>query len=502
MRDHLLLYVNGRRLRVDGDEAFLTLSDFLRRRQRLTGTKVVCAEGDCGACAVMVGRPAAELNSLRYCSVNSCIQLMFQLDATHIVTIEGLTDGPNLNPVQRSMVACQGTQCGFCTPGFVVSLCDLMQDPRKPSAHDVRRALTGNLCRCTGYDTIIRAALQTDRSQLKSIDALYPPAEILKALTSGEGEEVRVESPAGKFFKPASVESAVRFRRENPNCLIVSGATDLGVQRNKGIRRIELVMSTAGLREMREITVTPRGLSIGAGVNLMDLERAAGVHLPELSRFLEFFGSPLIRNAATLAGNLINASPIGDLIPALLALDGEIELTKRGSSRWVKGDQFYTGYRRTVLASDEIVTRVLLPLPSHGEIFKLYKVSRRKDLDISAVNAGIWMRAAGENIQEIRLAFGGVGPVVVRLAKTEAFLVNKPISLELFEQAGEIARGEIKPISDVRGSEDYRRTLAGNILIKFWHDLGREPDGPGLSPLPVPAVREPSLMRSPEGGLP
>ena len=251
-----------------------------------------------------------------------------------------------------------------------------------------------------------------------------------------------------------------------------------------------------------KITVTPRGLSIGAGVNLMDLERAAGVHLPELSRFLEFFGSPLIRNAATLAGNLINASPIGDLIPALLALDGEIELTKRGSSRWVKGDQFYTGYRRTVLASDEIVTRVLLPLLSHGEIFKLYKVSRRKDLDISAVNAGIWMRAAGENIQEIRLAFGGVGPVVVRLAKTEAFLVNKPISLELFEQAGEIARGEIKPISDVRGSEDYRRTLAGNILIKFWHDLGREPDGPGLSPLPVPAVREPSLMRSPEGGLP
>ncbi|MGD0541942.1 MAG: FAD binding domain-containing protein [Tepidisphaeraceae bacterium] len=477
MRDHLLIYLNGRVLRIGGDDAFLTLAEFLRRSRRLTGTKIVCAEGDCGACAVLVGRVSAEGNRIRYASVNSCIQLMFQLDATHVVTVEGLKYGDELNPIQKTMVSCHGTQCGFCTPGFVVSLCDFVQKTERVDAHDVRRALVGNLCRCTGYDSIVRAAMQADRSAMKSLDELYPPENMLAELTTAGSQEVCIQASCAKFLKPVSIESALRFRRENADCLIVSGATDLAVQRNKGTRRFDAVMSCAAVRELHGIEITPQGLCIGAGSTLSQLEGVSATHLPELSRSLAYFGSPLIRNAATLAGNLVNASPIGDAIPTFFALDGEVEIAGANSRQWIKIDKFYAGYRRTVLKSDEIVTRMRLPIPARGEAFKIYKVSKRKDLDISSFGAAIWMRLSGARVEQIRIAFGGVAPVVVRLPRAEAFLSGKIASRELFAEAGNIACGEVNPISDVRGTEAYRRVLAKNILVKFWQDIEGDDSG-------------------------
>lgn len=472
MRDHLLIYLNGQPTRIQGEAAFLTLSDFLRRRQRLTGTKVVCAEGDCGACAVLVGRPTENGKKLQYASVNSCIQLMFQLDGAHVVTVEGLRAGPQMNPIQESMVKCHGAQCGFCTPGFVVALYDLMQDGRPVDATAVRRGLVGNLCRCTGYDSIIRAALETDRAQLKTIDALYPPEPILAALAPAAAEEASIEAAGGlRFYKPISVEQAVAFRAANPGCLIVAGATDLGVQRNKGIRKITVAMSTAALTELRVIRVDADSILVGATATLTDLERASASPLPELSAFLAWFGSPLIKNTSTLAGNLVNASPIGDTIPALFVLDGQIELAGPAGRRWVNINQFYTGYRKTVLADDEIVTAARIPLPKAGEVFKLYKISKRKDLDISSFGAAIWMRISGRVIDDVRIAYGGVAPTVVRLPKTETLLRGRAAVLELFETAAITAGDEVAPITDVRGSADYRRTLSRNILIRFWHDL-------------------------------
>lgn len=474
MRDHLLIYLNGRALRVTGEDAFLTLAEFLRRGCGLTGTKIVCAEGDCGACAVLVGRVSAEGDSIRYASVNSCIQMMFQLDAAHVVTVEGLKYGDGLNPIQDAMVSCHGTQCGFCTPGFVVSLCDLMQKDGSVTAHDVRRGLVGNLCRCTGYDSIVRAAMQADRSAMKSIDELYPPGEMLAELAAAGLQEVDISADGARFFKAVSLESALRFRKENSDCLIVSGATDLAVQRNKGIRKFSTVMSCTAVREIQGIEITAGSFCIGAGATLSELERESAEHLPELSRSLAYFGSPLIKNAGTLAGNLVNASPIGDTIPAFFVLEGEVEIAGENSRRWVRIEDFYTGYRKTVLRNDEIVTRMRLPIPAEDEVFKIYKVSKRKDLDISSFGAAIFMRMAGLRIEQIRIAFGGVGPMVVRLPRAEAFLAGKIGSRELFAEAGNIACGEVTPISDVRGSEGYRRTLAKNILIKFWQDVEGE----------------------------
>jgi xanthine dehydrogenase small subunit len=469
MRDRIRFYLNGNLTEVAGDDNFLTLSDFLRRRKNLTGTKVVCAEGDCGSCTVLVGR--AEGDSIRYLAVCSCIQLLFQLDASHIVTAEGLRDGRELNPIQQAMVSCQGTQCGFCTPGFVVSLQGMMNDGGEVDAEKVRRGLTGNLCRCTGYDSILRAAMSVDRSALKSVDALYPPAAMLPDLSTAAGEEVRIDTATRRFFKPVTIAQAVRFRLDNPNCTVIAGGTDLGVVYNKRVREIPVALSLGGIASLRATSLDRGVMHLGAATTLTDLQSIAQNQLPELADFMEWFGSPLIRNAGTLGGNLVTGSPIGDTLPAMIALGAEIELTGLTHTRCVPIEQFYSGYRKTVLAADELVTSVRIPLLGESQTLKLYKISRRKDLDISSFGAAIWMLRTNGIIEDLRLAFGGVGPMVIRMLRTEALLRGKPPTIELFEQAGEVARDEVTPISDVRGSAEYRRTLAGNILLKFWHEV-------------------------------
>ncbi len=469
MRDHILLYLNGQPVSVSGDDVFLTLSDFLRRRRGMTGTKVVCAEGDCGSCAAMVGR--VDGDRIHYAAVTSCIQIVFQLDGTHVITVEGLRDGRELNPLQQAMVACHGAQCGFCTPGFVVAMYDLMQGGRPVDAEQARRGLVGNLCRCTGYDSIVRAAMTVEPGELKPIDVLYPPGPMIDVLTRAAGAEVRIETPAKKFYKPVALEQAVRFRGDNPGCLIVAGATDLGVVYNKRTRAIDVALSLAALPELRAITLDGETLYVGAAATLTALEHAALEHLPEFGRFLAWFGSPLIKNAGTLGGNLVTGSPIGDTLPPLMALEAEIDVAGLPGTRRVPIGQFYTGYRKTVLGPDELVTGVRIPLPQAGEAFKLYKVSRRKDLDISSFSAAVWMKQTNGVVDDIRVVYGGVGPMVVRLPKAEAMLRGNAPTLERFERAGEAARDEVTPITDVRGSEQYRRILAANILVKFWHDV-------------------------------
>ncbi|HMB95370.1 MAG TPA: FAD binding domain-containing protein [Tepidisphaeraceae bacterium] len=469
VRDHLLLYLNGKPLHVCGDDAFFTLSDFLRRRQNLIGTKVVCAEGDCGSCTVMLGRVDGE--KLTYGAITSCIQSMFQLDGMHIVTVEGLTsDGGQLNAIQQSMVKCQATQCGFCTPGFIVSLYDLMRDKKPCDTETVRRGLIGNLCRCTGYDSILRAAMETDRAAISPIDRLYPSEKILPALLQATKEPVLIDTGQHRFFKPVTLEAATKFRKQNEGCLIISGGTDLGVVINKRLRELSVAMSTAGLASLRGVKVEADGLYLGASATLSELESIALSHLPELGKFLGWFGSPLIRNAGTIAGNLVTGSPIGDTIPALSVLGAEIDLAGINGTRRVHISQFYTGYRQTVLAADELVVGVRIPFPKSNEIFKLYKVSRRLDLDISTFSAAICMQRCGTSIEDIRIAYGGVGPMVMQMSKTESLLRGGEATLEQFERAGAEARQEVTPISDVRGSAEYRRQLAANILIKFWHE--------------------------------
>jgi xanthine dehydrogenase small subunit len=292
---------------------------------------------------------------------------------------------------------------------------------------------------------------------------------------------VLVEHDGRTWFKPASIATAAEFKAQHRECAIISGGTDLGVQVNKGIRDPKTVMSLSSLDELRGICREGDTLVVGAAATIAEMELACADALPEYARLLYWFGSPPIKSAATIGGNIANGSPIGDSMPAMYVLNGEIELTGTTGARRVSINEFYTGYKTTVAAADELITRIFLPLPKSGELFKLYKVSKRKDLDISAFTAGLWMRLEGNSISESRLAFGGVGPNIIRLRQTEAFLSGQTMSLQTMRAAGRIARDEISPISDVRGSAEYRAQLAENVFAKFYFDLidWRDSDGNG-----------------------
>jgi xanthine dehydrogenase small subunit len=349
----------------------------------------------------------------------------------------------------------------------------------------VRYGLTGNLCRCTGYEPIIKAALAVDGRSMPKLRDTYP--DVPEA-----GDAVRI----GNFFAPTTIEEAVRFKAENPGCTIVQGGTDVGVWINKRQFTAPAMLSLGKIAALAELSVgaavpggpageTPAATPIvaGANVTLAAFEIFIRDRIPELYRILNIFGSPQIRWAGTLIGNIANGSPIGDTLPYLFVADAQLELTGKSGTRVVPINSFYRGYKKFDMQPDEIITRVFVPSVGAAvlgrtagetpaatqDILKLYKVSRRRDLDISAFTAAIRLRMNGR-IEEARIAYGGVAPTVIRLPKTESFLKGKAPTLDVFERAAEIARSETKPISDVRGSADYRLQLAENILCKFWHE--------------------------------
>lgn len=458
MRDYLLLHINGQAHRIGADRAFQTLSRFLRYDQRATGTKIVCEEGDCGACTVLVGR--RENGALRYRPINSCIQFLFQLDCTHVVTVEGLARGGELTPVQDAMVRCHGAQCGYCTPGFIMAMAGMCEEDSK----DARRGLTGNLCRCTGYESIIRAADEV--VDQPKIAQLYDSAPILEAIEAVGNEPVQI----GAFAKPATLDEAIRFKVEHPNTTIVQGATDFGVWRTKRGFTPEAVLSLDGIAGLDDIRVDGGMLLVGGRASLTQFEHAVRELVPPLAPIMERFGSPQIKNAGTLAGNIANASPIADTLPFLYVTNASLELTGLNGARVVAITDFYLGYKKLDLRQDEIITRVLIPLPQDGDTLRLYKISKRSHLDISTFTAAMLMKRTDGKIDSMRVAYGGVGPVVLRLKKTEEFLGGRAFARETFLEAGEIARNEIAPIDDVRGSAEFRLQLAENIMSRFYFE--------------------------------
>ena len=456
MRDTLLVHVNGVPLSLGADQAFETLARFLRYDERLTGTKIVCEEGDCGACTVLVGR--RENGGLRYRPVNSCIQFLFQLDCTSIVTVEGL----GYTPVQEAMVRCHGAQCGYCTPGFIMAMAGMFETVDAPTPDDVRVACTGNLCRCTGYESIIRAGVETEGQP--KIEQLYPSAPILDAIAQVERDPVRIEN----FFKPTTLEDATAFKSDKT--VIAQGATDFGVWCTKRNFVADSILSLDALEGLGDISIDGRTLAVGGRVTLAQFESVVRDLVPALAPIMDRFGSPQIKNAGTLAGNIANASPIADSLPFLFVAGATLELTGRTGTRTIAIPDFYLGYKKLDLRPDEIITRILIPLPEDGDTLRLYKVSKRMHLDISTFTAAMLMQRTDGRIDSMRLAYGGVGPVVLRLKKTEEFLAGKTIARETFAEAGEIARSEIAPISDVRGARETRLQLAENILTKFYYD--------------------------------
>jgi xanthine dehydrogenase small subunit len=474
MLDHLLVYVNGRRHEIRGRDAFLSLSDYLRRRCGLTGTKIVCSEGDCGACTVLIGRATADGIRLMYRPVDSCIQFMFQLESTHIVTIEGLGSQSAPSAVQRAMIDCHGSQCGFCTPGFVVAMTGLLEESPSLDEARLRYGLTGNLCRCTGYTPILEAGLEMDSDRHERVGGLYPSDGMISEFRARRHETIEVAAEWGgeQHFvaAPPDLACALRYLRDFPQATIVAGATDVGVRLNKTLQLAERILDLNRVAELEQAAVHNGEMVLGARASWTAIERLCKVHVPEFHKIVSIFGAPQIRHVGTIGGNLANASPIADSLPFLYVMDAMVELQSTDGTRSVPVTEFYKGYKQLDLRPGELITRVRIPLPDEGELLRLYKVSRRRDLDIASFTAAIRMRLDGETIENAAIAFGAVGPTVIRAGKTESFLRGRQLDEDTMRAAGDIAVEETSPISDVRGAAEYRFQLTRNILLKFYHE--------------------------------
>ncbi len=470
------MFVNGEREELSPENSFMTVAEFLRYRKGLTGTKVVCSEGDCGACTILVSRLQNEKLG-PYKAINSCISFMYLLDKCHLITVEGLKKDNELHPVQKAMVENHGAQCGFCTPGFICAMASLTEDAKNEKfpleEKRVKNYLTGNLCRCTGYDSIIKSGCSVDLKTTPLLSSYYDDGKIQKELAAVKGS-VRISGENKSIFLPATVDEATREKKDKTPRL-AGGATDLGVVSNKGKLKLTEVMSLNNIESLYAVEENNTHVVIGARASLDEIERKTVKTFSEFSKNLHLFASPQIKNSASLVGNLVNASPIADTIPFLRVAEAEIVMKSSAGERVVNVNTFIKGgYKELDMRADEIVTHIRLPKTKHE--FKLYKVSSRKDLDISTVTMAVRYTLKNNVLEEFSLALGGVGPTVLRMSQIETKAIGQYFNQALFKRLATDVKNSIKPLSDVRGSSDFRLTLCHNLMLKFCDEVMKEHD--------------------------
>jgi xanthine dehydrogenase small subunit len=449
--------VNGRPRSLAGVPTHANVLDFVRGLG-LTGAKEGCAEGECGACAVLVARPDGARS--RWTPVNACLVPALALDGQEVVTAEGLGSPEDLHPVQAGLAQLGGSQCGYCTPGFVCSMAAEYYRPDRtpgPDGFDVH-AISGNLCRCTGYRPIRDAAC-----------ALSRPASA-DPLAERQSRPAPVVTPTrvDGFARPADLAEALALLAEHPDATVVAGATDWGVEANLRGSRSTYVLAVDRLPELRRLS-TDGPVEIGAALTLSELEASLGHTVPLLAQVWPVFGSRLIRNGATTGGNLATASPIGDLAPALLALEATLVLASTDGDREVALADFFTGYRETALRPGELIRAVRVPVPLAGHC-TFRKIAKRRYDDISSVAVAAALDVVDGTVTRARIGLGGVAATPVRALATEAVLEGRPWSLETVEAASAVLAGEGTPIDDQRASAAYRSAMLGNALKAWWFE--------------------------------
>jgi len=445
----------------------MTVLEYLREIAHRTGTKEGCAEGDCGACTVVLGELSPDGTEVGYRAVNSCIRLLPTIDGQELVTVESLQapDGTQ-HPVQQAMVDNHASQCGFCTPGFVMSLFALYLHREAPTREQVLDALSGNLCRCTGYRPIIDAALRMgayptpvhwSREQARSSPRLLA--------LQGLRRERSLAIPG--FHAPRSIDELAARLEADPGAVVLAGGTDIGLWVTQQLRELPSIIYIGEVTELKRVRSDAAGIVIGAAVPLTEGWAALVAAYPALAELAQRFGSPPVRNSGTLCGNIANGSPIGDAMPALIALDAAIELRCGGHTRHLPLDQFYLGYQRKDLAAGEFIVSVSVPAPRPGLRLASYKLSKRYDQDISAVCAVFAVEREGDRIADARIAFGGLAAIPARARATEVALIGRPWHQDSFEIAVAALAEDFKPLTDLRASSEYRLQGAGNLLRRF-----------------------------------
>jgi xanthine dehydrogenase small subunit len=448
-----------------------TVLNYLRSLSHHKGTKEGCAEGDCGACTVALAEPDAE-GKMTYKAVDSCLIFLPMIHGKHLITVENIGASQALHPVQKAMVDCDGSQCGYCTPGFIMSMFALYKSEQAPDHENIMDALTGNLCRCTGYRPIVEAAAKscTGQREDKFSSDEAQVAAALKAIET-ETAAVEIKTAANTYLRPSALQDALQLRAQWPDAQLVCGGTDVGLMVTKKKLLLPCVLDLSGVASLRAHAETAEGLRLGATINLEEVKRLSQNRFPALYDMLAVFGSRQIREQATLGGNVANASPIGDTPPVLMALDASVELQSATATRILKISDFITGYRKTALQPTELITAIIIPPTPPHRLVKSYKVSKRKDLDISTVSAGFWVELDPNHVvQDICLVYGGMAAMTKHAAQAEAFLRGAFWTRETVETAMDLIEAEFTPISDARSGKEGRRIMARNLLLKFWAD--------------------------------
>ncbi|MHA6346303.1 xanthine dehydrogenase small subunit [Roseivivax sp. CAU 1761] len=475
IRSTIRFVLNDAEVALEEVAATDTLLDHLRLARRLTGTKEGCAEGDCGACTVLVGRLAN--GTLRYQPVNACIRFLATLDGCHVVTVEHLrgADG-GLHPVQKAMVEHHGSQCGFCTPGIVMSLYALWMEVPAPSVAQIETALQGHLCRCTGYAPIIRAAQAAAGHGSPAADWLATErARLTETLTRlADGARVETGPAENRAILPADVDDFAALLDAHPEATIVAGATDVGLWVTKMLKPIGPALFIGHLDGLRRIETGRDAVEIGAGVSYSDFAPVIAERFPHLAPYWDRIAGWQVRNMGTIGGNVANGSPIGDTSPVLIALGARVTLRRGDARRTLPLEEFFLDYGKQDRAPGEFVESLTIPLPRPGTRHAAYKVSKRRDEDISALACGIAVDVEGGTITGARIAFGGMAATPKRAAAAETALTGAPFAAESFEAAAQALEGDYSPLSDWRASAEYRRLAAANLLRRFWLEQGAE----------------------------
>jgi len=447
-----------------------TVLQYLRGLSNFKGTKEGCAEGDCGACTVVLA-VIGKNGKLEYKAVNSCLVFLPQIHGMQLLTIEHLSDKNSvLHPVQKAMVEMDASQCGFCTPGFVMSLFALYKSCSQPTDETILDAFAGNLCRCTGYQSIIKAARH-------ALDEIAPDSfnqnekATIQLLQTIEKGNACFATANQAYYVPETLASALSVKNTFPKIQLISGATDIALKVTKKKETLPAILDLSGIEALKTVHETHQGYDIGSGVSLQTIKIELSTEYPALGKVLSVFGSKQIRQVATLGGNVGSASPIGDLIPLLMAYRAVVIVKSLAQERSIPIFEFIKGYHQIDLSEDELIVSIHIPKPNPNRIIDSEKISKRTDLDISTVSAAMELELTSDKIiTSIHLYFGGMAAVAARAIKTCEFLTGKKWEAATLEAAGSYLEKDFAPISDARAKAEGRMALAKNLLIKFWQN--------------------------------
>ncbi|NCF49928.1 MAG: xanthine dehydrogenase small subunit [Bacteroidetes bacterium] len=486
VRRHITFILNGVEQQVSQISGDTTLLNWLRVNRKLTGSKEGCGEGDCGACTVVIAR--SNSTGLLWRPVNACILFMGMLEGASVTTIEGLSSSwalgdaasageiaggefaDGLHPVQRAMVDFHGSQCGFCTPGFVMSLFAAWCNGTGLEAETIDDTLAGNLCRCTGYRPIVDAGMSLRKDTIPPYEIARRKQEAKMIAAIAHSETVILGDDRAKFVAPASGDDFSQFYADNPDATIVSGATDVGLWVTKQNRLLKTMLWTGRVDGFNAVKIEPARLCFAPAVtHQQGLEAIAG-RWSEVAEVMRRFGSTQVRASGTICGNIANGSPIGDLPPMMIALGAEVELTKGTASRRLPLEDFYISYGQQDRQPGEFVSSLIVPATPHA-MLRCYKLSKRFDQDISAVMGAFVISHVAQKITAARLAFGGMAGIPQRAKAVEAQLIGKPLTAASFVGAARALGDDFTPLSDMRGSAEYRLQAAANLILKYGLDI-------------------------------